>query len=140
MLHQNINIKSWISKCQDFTRRSFRQPSASFVTSSVFLEPGFSIATSSVQIRSYFWSAFFCIRTEYGDLLRKSVFSPNIGKYGPEITPYLDTFHAVYDSCFVQQNAARMPTNLRSELYFFVIGDNNNVLQENVVACSNNSS
>ena len=23
------------------------------------------------------------------------VFSPNTGKYGPETTPYLDTFHAV---------------------------------------------
>ena len=23
------------------------------------------------------------------------VFSPNTGKYGPEITPYSDTFHAV---------------------------------------------
>ena len=23
------------------------------------------------------------------------VFSPNTGKYGPEINPYLDTFHAV---------------------------------------------
>ena len=23
------------------------------------------------------------------------IFSPNAGKYGPEITPYLDTFHAV---------------------------------------------
>ena len=23
------------------------------------------------------------------------VFSPNTGKYRPEITPYLDTFHAV---------------------------------------------
>ena len=33
----------------------------------------------NVQIRSYFWS----------------VFSPNAGKYGPEITPYLDTFRAV---------------------------------------------
>ena len=32
-----------------------------------------------VQIRSFFWS----------------VFSPNAGKYGPEKTPYLDTFHAV---------------------------------------------
>ena len=47
----------------------------------------------SVQIRSYFWSVFCCIRTEYGDL--NSVPSPNKGKYGPEITPYLDTFHAV---------------------------------------------
>ena len=23
------------------------------------------------------------------------VFNPNTGKYGPEITPYLNTFHAV---------------------------------------------
>ena len=27
----------------------------------------------------------------------KSVFSPNTGKYGPEITPYLETLHAVYN-------------------------------------------
>ena len=27
-----------------------------------------------------------------------SVFSPNPGKYGPEITPYLDNFHAVDDA------------------------------------------
>ena len=33
----------------------------------------------SVQIRSFFWS----------------VFSPNLEKYGPEKTPYLDTFLAV---------------------------------------------
>ena len=26
-----------------------------------------------------------------------SVFSPKAGKYGPELTPYLDTFHAVYE-------------------------------------------
>ena len=25
-----------------------------------------------------------------------SVFSPNVGKYGPEKTQYLDTFHTVY--------------------------------------------
>ena len=36
----------------------------------------------SVQIRSYFWFVF-------------PVFSPNTGKYGPEIAPYLDTFHTV---------------------------------------------
>ena len=41
----------------------------------------------SVQIRSYFWSVFSYIPI--------SVFNPNTGKYGPEITPYLDTFHAV---------------------------------------------
>ena len=36
----------------------------------------------SVQIRSHFWS----------------VFSPNAGKYRQEITPYLDTVHAVVSS------------------------------------------
>ena len=27
------------------------------------------------------------------------MFSPNAGKYGTEITPYLDTFHAVITKC-----------------------------------------
>ena len=50
----------------------------------------------TVQIRSFFWAVFSCIRTECGDLLRKSpYFSPNTGKYGPEKTLYLDTFQAV---------------------------------------------
>ena len=49
----------------------------------------------SVQIRSYFWSLFFCIRTKYGEIRPYfPVFGLNTGKYGPEITPYLDTFHA----------------------------------------------
>ena len=29
-----------------------------------------------------------------------SVFSPNTGKYGPEITPYFGTFHAVTVTCY----------------------------------------
>ena len=32
------------------------------------------------------------------------VFSPNIGKYGPEKTPYLDTFHAVFYSTFCMKH------------------------------------
>ena len=31
-----------------------------------------------------------------------SVFSPNTGKYGPEITPYLDTFHAVFGKIYIR--------------------------------------
>ena len=31
-----------------------------------------------VQIRSFFWSVFSCIRTEFGDLLRKSPYSVRI--------------------------------------------------------------
>ena len=30
------------------------------------------------------------------------VFSPNIGRYGPEITPYLDTFHLVHIAAYIQ--------------------------------------
>ena len=30
------------------------------------------------------------------------VFSPNRGRYGPEITPYLDTFHLVHIAAYIQ--------------------------------------
>ena len=41
----------------------------------------------TVQIRSFFWSIFSGIRTEYVDLLCKSLslLSPYMGKYGPKI-------------------------------------------------------
>ena len=52
----------------------------------------------SVQIRSYSWSPFSCIRIEYGDLLRK---------YGPEITPHLDTFHVVHVYSLVDRLSLR---------------------------------
>ena len=39
----------------------------------------------SVQMRSFFWSVFSRIRTEYGEIRTYcSVLSPNVGKYGPE--------------------------------------------------------
>ena len=47
----------------------------------------------SVQIRSFFWSVFSCIQTEYGDT----------GKYGPEKTPYLDTFYAMFISIKLEE-------------------------------------
>ena len=51
------------------------------------------------HIRRFFWSLFSCIRTECGYLLI-SVFIPNIGKYGPDKTLYLDTFQAVVHETF----------------------------------------
>ena len=49
-----------------------------------------------------FMVLFSCIWNAYGDLRSKYLrsdlrydFSPNTGNYGPEITPYLDTFHGV---------------------------------------------
>ena len=35
------------------------------------------------------------------------VFSPNTGKYGPEITPYLDTFHAVLRWHWIQNTGQK---------------------------------
>ena len=48
----------------------------------------------------------FGLNTEiYGVRIQCSedVFSPNTGKYGPEITPHLDTFHAL--KCFWTKNS-----------------------------------
>ena len=41
-----------------------------------------------------------------------SVFSPNTGKYGPEVTPYLGTFHVV--------SAAQKVSALHKELNFLL--------------------
>ena len=46
----------------------------------------------------------------------KSVFSLNAGKYGPEKTPYLDTFHAVLHSAFLHLAIVFFP---RLYKYFF---------------------
>ena len=49
-------------------------------TFDIFLSPIHQHRMKSVQIRSFFWSVFSSIRTEYGVF----VISPNEGKYGPE--------------------------------------------------------
>ena len=56
-----------------------------------------------VQIRSFFWSVFSRIRPEYGEILCIQFlrFQSECGKYGPEKTSYLDTFHAVYFIVFI---------------------------------------
>ena len=44
------------------------------------------------------------------------VFSPNKGKYGPEKTPYLDTFHAVWDDKVLSWKINLFPCKLLSLL------------------------
>ena len=46
----------------------------------------------SFQIQDFSWSVFSRIWTQYFVSLR---IQSNCGKYGPEKTSYLDTFHAV---------------------------------------------
>ena len=73
----------------------------------------------SVQIRSFSSTYFrvFGLNTEiYRVNLRIqsiSVFSPHKGKYGPEKTPYLDTFHAVEskNKLFSARGAAQESAN-----------------------------
>ena len=54
----------------------------------------------------------------YSDWIRRftpkiSVFSSNTGKYGPEITPYLDTFHAMLILKLLQRISVELPLILR---------------------------
>ena len=42
------------------------------------------------------------------------MFSPNAGKYGPEKTPYLDTFHAVLRSRVL----SRLATHEATRIYY----------------------
>ena len=50
-----------------------------------------------VHIWSFFWAVFSRIWIEYREISPYlSVFSPGAEKYGPEKTPYLGTFHAVW--------------------------------------------
>ena len=51
--------------------------------------------TEFFLIRIFMHSDWIRTATEY-----LSVFSPNTGKYGPEKTPYLDTFHTVQTLAF----------------------------------------
>ena len=72
----------------------------------------------SVQIQSFscpYFPALGLNMEIYGVNLRiqsESVFSPNAVKYGPEKTPYLDTFHAVYHSVKSQQPLFARSKNL----------------------------
>ena len=60
-------------------------------------------ASASVGTKSDFYKQKCCVFTEwkvskYGLFsgLYLHIFSPKMGKYGPEKTPYLDTFHSVF--------------------------------------------
>ena len=61
---------------------------------------------------------FFLVRIfPHSDWIRRdteylSVFSPNVGKYGPEKTPHLDTFHVVVFAAIIEN---------RSNNYSYVI-------------------
>ena len=70
----DLNLtKTWNKQMTIVMSSSFKYPEIHFV--------------KSVQILSFFWSVF--------STPNLSVFSQNTGKYRPEKTQYLDTFHPV---------------------------------------------
>ena len=55
------------------------------------------------------------VRKLYNSLMTYlSVFSPNVEKYGPEKTPYFDTFHAVFT--LIMYNLFVPVTNIRKNI------------------------
>ena len=82
-----------------------------------------NLSNRADHIRSFFLVCIFL----YSDWIRRfmeliSVFSRNTGKYGPEKTPYLDTFHTVYilKNTFSQiKNTSCLPHHVYS--YFMMI-------------------
>ena len=64
----------------------------------------------SVQIRSFFWSVFSSIWTEYGDIRSISPYSfRNAGKCGTEKIPYLDIFHTMLSITFLRNGTYLKP-------------------------------
>ena len=68
----------------------------------------------SVQIRSCFWSVFFTF-----ELNTERYFSLNAGKYGPEITPYLDNVSRSDGSAAEYKNRNRLQDSLKNPQNLF---------------------
>ena len=83
--------KNFRNECFDFVKCINKTQNLRLKTGTVW-----NVSKYGVISRSYF--PVLGLNTEIHKNL--SVFSPNTGKYGPEITPYLDTFHAVGISVF----------------------------------------
>ena len=54
-------------------------------------KPSNNHCVKSVQIRSFFWSVFSCIRTEFGDLLLEPLYSVRIQDYTDQKKLYIWT-------------------------------------------------
>ena len=76
---------------------------------------------------------FFRVRIfQHLDRIRRDtkylfIFSPNAGNYGPEKTPYLDTFHAVKITQrrpILQYSFSHFPLNLEIQLLAFIVCSN----------------
>ena len=74
-------------------RNIFQGPFSVTVKCYVRLSPQIS---AKLKIKLFHCVKSFQIRSFFLIRILSAVFSPNTGKYGPEITPYLDIFRAVF--------------------------------------------
>ena len=87
-MQTNVNLDDLgTGKSDNFVFQQKFSPIDKFRNESI-IESLYCVKT--VQIRSFFWP----------------VFSPNAGKYRPEKTPYLDTFHAVSEHYWLLKEAS----------------------------------
>ena len=79
------------------------------ISSSLFpIQPFKELVSSyaTIIITIYFFQDFHCVKSVPKVVISGldfPVFGLNMGKYGPEVTPYLDTFHAVFLSRFTNK-------------------------------------
>ena len=73
--------------------------------------PAFELNTERYNMEFFLVRIFPYLDGIRGDTEYFSVFSPNVRKYGPEKTPYFDTFHTV-----VIQNTRKYSSELKQNL------------------------
>ena len=72
----------------------------------------------NVQIRSYFWSVFSCIRNEYGDLLRKSPYSFQIQENTDQKWLHIGTLFTQWDRFLVETEISTLAWSFEIEIDF----------------------
>ena len=96
LLSNNEDAKKAYFWCKD-PKRTSKISNSNFHNAFNFTERDNFYCVKIVQIRSFFWSVFSCIQSEYGDLLRKSPYLARIQEYmDQKKLRILDTFYAVF--------------------------------------------
>ena len=88
-----LRFSRWLWKFIRPSRVASRRPTK--ISTNIYLSFMKNHCVKSVQIRNFSGLYFSLSDWTRRDNPYLSVFSPNVGKYGQEKTPYLNTFHAV---------------------------------------------
>ena len=73
-----------------------------------------------VQMRSFFWSVFSCIRAEYGDIRSKSQYLVRIQENTDHKNSLFDTFHAVLVVVNIRTNLRLLAASLSKYVWIYI--------------------